>query len=318
MKKIVAVFTLLFLSALHGWAQEKLYLKNQREPIPCKVLEINVTEIKYQPSDADGLVVGVGKNEVEKIVFKSGRAQYFTDPLQDFNHYKGQKRWVAKAGILSPAFGFTDLYLEKSLKPGKSVEFQANIIGLGKNLTFNSVYSGQNFSVNQRGASVGVGMKVLRLPDFEISNRKLMHILQGSYIKPAINIGYYQRNFLIGDQWGSGYKTVRKPVVTSNVSVSFGKQWILDNTFSLEIYGSLGLSVDNFRTQQKNINRDVSNGNGFLQDETIPYTNFGYTRFGRGDAGLSIGTGLKLGYLFNWKKTKEVGGVDKNRARLNK
>ena len=64
-----------------------------------------------------------------------------------------------KAGILSPAFGFTDLYVEKSIKPGRSVEFQANIIGLGKNLTVNGQYSSQNKPIlyNQKAPQLEQG-----------------------------------------------------------------------------------------------------------------------------------------------------------------
>lgn len=315
MKKIIGFLTCFIILAAQTKAQEKLYLKNQREPIPCKIIEINSTEIKYQPNDAEQLTIGINKLDAEKIVFKSGRVQYFTDPLEDFGFYKGQKRWVAKVGLLSPAFGYTDLYLEKSLKPGKSVEFQANIIGLGKNMTFyNSYVNSDNLYVNQKGATVGIGLKVLRMPDYELANRKLMHILQGSYIKPAINIGYYTRDFIIVDPLSGNYTFKNKGIVTSQFAIILGKQWILDNTISMEIYGSLGMGVDNFRSQQSKINKDNGGGYQYFQDETIPYQNFGYTRFGRGDVGLTIGGGLKVGYLFNWKKPKaEVAGAAKTK-----
>lgn len=320
MNKITGILSCMLLWGVQqSIAQEKLYLKNQKEPISCKVSEININSIKYHPNDADQLLIEVSKAEVEKIVFKSGRVQVFTDPLEDFNFYKGQKRWIAKVGLLSPAFGYTDLYLEKSIRPGKSVEFQANIIGLGKNITYyNSYVNSDNLHINQRGASIGAGMKVLRLPDFELSNRKLLHILQGSYLKPAISLGYYQRDFIVSDPINYTYSTKTKGIMTSQISVTVGKQWILDNTFSLEIYGLVGLGVDNFRHQQNRIKKDNSNGNSYLEDENIPYQNFGYTRFGRGDVGVAIGGGLKIGYLFNCKKSKDVGGMDRMRQRLNK
>ncbi|HTN16647.1 MAG TPA: hypothetical protein VL092_03130 [Chitinophagaceae bacterium] len=306
MKKTAGFLVCLLLLAAQGKAQEKLYLKNQKEPIACKIIEINTNEIKYQPEDAEQLTIGINKLDAEKIVFKSGRVQYFTDPLDDFNFYKGQKRWIAKVGILSPAFGYTDLYLEKSLKPGKSVEFQANIIGLGKNMFYYNNYTNTDLYLNQRGVSVGAGIKVLRMPDFEVSNRKLLHILQGSYLKPNIMVGYYQRDFIVLDPVTSVYKTMKKDIIISQLAVNFGKQWILDNTFSLEVYGSLGLGVDNFRSQQNKIKKDNMPVSPYLEDENMPYRNFGYTKFGRGDAGLAIGGGVKLGYLFNWKKPKDV------------
>lgn len=317
MKKLIGLLSCFFFFIGQIAAQEKLYLKNQKEPIPCQVVEINTTEIKYRPSDAEQLVVGISKMEVEKIVFKSGRVQYFTDPLTDYDFYKGQKRWIVKAGILSPAFGFTDFYLEKSIKPGRSVEYQLNVIGLGKNLTVNDAYnsSNQEIKLNQRGASIGVGLKVLRLPDFELTNRKLMHILQGGYLKPAVQLGYYQRNMIYNDPLTYATKTQNKTILTSFVSVTVGKQWILDNTFSIDLYALMGMGVDNFRTQQSKINKDV--GNPLISYENMPYQNYGYTRFGRGDVGIGIGGGVKLGYLFNTKKKKDAS-VGKMRERLNK
>ncbi|MFA6151429.1 MAG: hypothetical protein WC716_08925 [Chitinophagaceae bacterium] len=317
MKKTSCFFLFAMVLLCNSYAQEKLFLKNQKEPIPCKILEINTTEIKYQPSDADQLTIGVSKNDVEKIIFKSGRTQYFTDPLQDFSYYKGQKRMIFKTGLLSPALGFADFYLEKSIKPGKSMEFQLNVIGLGKNITYyNNYLNSDNLYINQRGASVGAGVKMLRMPDFELSNRRLMHILHGSYLKPAVSMGYYKRDFVIIDPMNYTYSTKNKGIVIGLISVSAGKQWILDNTFSLEFYGTVGLGIDNFRSQQSKINKE-NNGNPYTQDETLPYQNFGYTRFGRGDVGVSVGGGLKVGYLFNCKKPK-VAGMDKMRERLNK
>ncbi|MCC6186947.1 MAG: hypothetical protein IT256_07330, partial [Chitinophagaceae bacterium] len=141
MRKTLSILTILLAIAGNSIAQEKLYLKGQREPINCQVVEINSTEIKYKPSDAEQLTIGTSIIEVEKIVFKSGRVQYFTDPLEDFSFYKGQKKWNLKVGILSPASGYTDLYLEKSVKPGRSVEFQASIIGLGTNPVIPNQYN---------------------------------------------------------------------------------------------------------------------------------------------------------------------------------
>jgi hypothetical protein len=320
MKKLALFAFIYFQLIAQSFGQEKLYLKNQREPINCQVIEINSTEVKYKPSDAEQLVIGVNKSEMEKIVFKSGRIQYFTDPLEDFNYYKGQKKWNLKVGILSPAAGFTDLYLEKSLKPGRSVEFQATIIGLGVNPVITNQYSSSNQEItfDQKGGTIGVGLKVLRMPDFELANRKLLHILQGGYLKPAFTLGYYQRNIPYIDPNTYLTQTKVKGIVTSLISVSVGKQWILDNTFSIDIYALMGLGIDNFRRQQENTKKDLSGGfDPSNYEDVLPYRNFGYTRFGRGDAGVAIGGGVKIGYLFNTKKKQNSKGLDKMKQRLN-
>lgn len=321
MKKLFFLLLNIGLFISSAMAQEKLYLKTQKEPIDCQVTEINSSEVKYKPSDAEQLIIGVSIIDVDKIVFKSGRVQTFSDPLKDFNFYKGQKKWIAKFGLLSPVSGFTDFYLEKSVKPGRSVEFQANVIGLGKNSVITGQYdsNGKEFYYNQRGGSLGVGIKVLRMPDFELANRKLMHILQGGYLKPAIMLGYYQRNIVFTDPNTYITQTKTKGIVTSLVSMTVGKQWILDNTFSIDLYAMIGLGVDNFRRQQTKTIREASNGLNLVDyADVMPYKNFGYTRFGRGDAGVAIGAGIKMGYLFNVKKKKDSSGINKMRERLNK
>lgn len=319
MKNLCTLFMLLLASGSLATAQEKIYMKHQKEPINALVKEIGVSEIKYVPSDAEQLIIAVPKNDVEKIVFKSGRTQYFTDPLNDYNYYKGQRRFALKMGLFSPALGYTDLYLEKSLKPGRAVEFQATLIGLGKNRTYyNNYTSYQNSNMNQRGFSVGVGFKALRMPDFELSNRKMLHILQGSYIKPAVAVGYYEKNFVTPDMATGTYSLVKKGVVTSHLSVSLGKQWILDNTISIEVYGMTGIGIDNYRSQQMKATQEVNGLAAYASDDVTPYANFGYSRFGRGSTGVTFGAGVKVGCLFNTKKSKEVGGLDKMRDRLKK
>lgn len=309
MKKTLALLALMVCITAAAIAQEKIYLTTQKAPLEGTVTEIGVSEIKYRPSDADQLIMVLDKQEVVKIVFKSGRVQYFTDPMQDFNYYKGQRRNAVKVGLLSPVFGFTDIYLERAVKPGRSTEFQLNAIGLGKNIYYDNMdrnFNSQDIYIDQRGASIGAGIKFVRVPDFNTGNLKLRHIMQGGYIKPAINIGYYQRNFIAYDQFSpNGYKLERKGVFTSNISVTLGKQWILDNSFSIEIYGNLGLGIDNFRKQQQKM-LDDNGSPSYLNDMNVPYSNFGYTRFGRDDIGLTLGGGVKIGYLFNWKKPTEA------------
>lgn len=308
MKKVIALLPLLL--PLAASAQEKIYLKSQKAPLEGTITEIGLNEIKYRPSDAQQLVMSIDKQDLVKIVYQSGRTQFFTDPLQDFSYYKGQKKYIVKVGLLSPLFGYTDLYLEHSQKPGRSVEFQANVIGLGKNLLYERDYDqfrNNDRKMDQKGFSVGAGMKFLRLPDYNTGQLKLRHILQGSYIKPAISIGYYQRNFTTYTTTGMPpyYNTVRKGIVTGNVSVALGKQWVLDNTLSIELYGQIGLGFDNYQSVRERIISDASGSpvDYYMSDDGA-HSNFGHLKTGRDDLGLTLNCGLKVGYLFNWKKPK--------------
>jgi len=304
MKYTLGLIIMMSLS-VSAMAQDKIYVKTQKAPLEGRIVEMGINEIKYKPKDAEYMVTVIEKQDIVKIVYESGRTENFTDPLDDFKYYMGQNKNVVKIGLLSPLFGFTDIYYERALKPGRSVEGQINIIGLGQNIRYNSLSGNGNddMRVNQKGASVGIGMKFLRLPDYNTGRLRLRHILQGSYLKPVVNIGYYKRDFIQEDQNMGTYKMTQKGIVTGNLGIILGKQWVYDNTLSLELYGMLGIGYDNFRTVQQKMINDA--GNTWLDDRSVPYPNFGYTRFGTNDVGLTLGGGIKIGFLFHFKKDKE-------------
>ena len=299
-------FSLVFLAiAQIASAQDKIYTTTQKTPIEGEVTEISVAEIKYKPTGRPFPVTTLDKQDVVKIVYANGEVFMVNNPLKDFAVYNGQHRWNGKIDLLSPLLGYTNLFLEHSVKPGRSVEYQLNLIGLGKDQElsysgFNGNYlSGATFKA--RGIGLGIGTKFLRLPDYVNGQVRLRHILQGSYIKPAVSASYYSRNFLATDS--IGITTLkRKPVFSINPSVTFGRQFILDNTISLEMYATIGYSFDNVRSQERKVQNDKMQTFYFPGNE--PFNNFGATRFSSGDFGLTLNTGIRIGYLFDVKKKK--------------
>ncbi len=285
-------------------AQDKIYTTTQKAPIEGEVTEISVGEIKYKPTGRPFPVTTLDKQDVLKIVYGNGEVFMVNNPLKDFAMYNGQHKWNLKMDLLSPLLGYTNLYLEHSVKPGRSVEYQLNMIGLGKNQDMNySGYSGnyvQGLKFDARGVGIGYGVKFLRLPDYVNGQVRLRHILQGSYIKPAISLAYYSRNFVGTDTFGFT-KVARKPVFAINPSVTFGRQFILDNTISLEIFGTIGYSYDNVRQQEREVRNDRMQP-VYVGLDNSPFNAFGYTRFSSGDFGLSVSGGIRIGYLFDMKK----------------
>ena len=311
MKQILCLL-LCACSAALASAQDKIYTRLQKTPIECEVTEVSVNEIKYKPVGHPIPIVTMDKQDVIKIVYQSGEVFMINNPLKDFAMYGEQHKWNAKIDLLSPLLGYTGLLLEHSVKPGRSVEYNLNVIGLGKNqylATNTDPLTGypKDYFMNARGAGVGIGMKFLRLPDYVNGQIRLRHILQGSYIKPAIAANVYQRDFA-----GSVYDPIagfsRTKIVTStcyaiNPNITFGRQWIFDNTISMEFYTTIGFSADNVRDNESKARDDV--GNQFLfNNDNAPVNSFGYTRFSSGNFGLSLMAGLRVGYLFDFKKHK--------------
>ena len=72
----------------------------------------------------------------------------------------------------------------------------------------------------------------------------------------------------------------------------------------------------NFRSSQEKFVRDNGGSPTYINDDNVPYTNFGYTRFGRGDLGLTMAGGLKIGYLFNWKKEAKAAKEYRDRVKI--
>lgn len=295
------LFLLLFLLlALKGFAQDKIYLKSQKAPLEVFVVEVGANEIKYKAWDSSYIISTVAKKDVTKIIFKSGRTQSFPISPTASNITQHQKQYLIKAGLLSPLFGSTDLYLEKPIKRNRSVEYQVKIIGLGKPTSYqpnNQVYYGP-----AKGASLGIGMKYFKNPIYPdpVASDKL---LQGCYIKPMFNITYYRYDQTTVNRSNNiPYRENQAAVLSSNISVELGKQWRWDNNFSLEIYGQLGWGVDyNSSKPVSKYNNPNNSGLSYPSDSnTGGYPNLGYPQFG--DAGLIMGAGLKLGYLLNWKK----------------
>ncbi len=285
-------------------AQDKIYTTTQKAPIEGEVTEVGVGEIKYKPTGRPFPVVTLDKQDVVKIVYGNGEVFMINNPLKDFAVYSGQHKWNAKLDVLSPLLGYTNLFLEHSVKPGRSMEYQLNIIGLGKDQQLQySGYNGnyiQGATFNAQGIGLGIGAKFLRLPDYVNGQIRLRHILQGSYIKPAISASFYSRNFVGTDVYGTP-ELVRKSVYAIQPNLSIGRQFILDNTISLELYGTIGYSFDNVRSQERTVQNDRMQP-VYISIDNSPFNGFGYTRFSSGDFGLTLNAGIRVGYLFDFKK----------------
>lgn len=297
---------MLLLAATPALAQDRIFTTTQKAAIEGEVVEVTTTEIKYKPTGRPFPMTSLEKQDVIKIVYANGEVFMITNPLKDYAVYNGQHRWNIKMDLLSPLLGYTNLYLEHSQKPGRSVEYQLNLIGAGKNQQlYNSYYGYAKAAyMDAYGAGLGIGMKFLKLPDYVNGSVRLRHVLQGSYIKPSISASFYSRRFFTVLPNDEIY-IVRKPVYSVTPTVTVGKQFILDNTISIELFGTVGYSFDNVRRQQKAVRNDRMSQPYWYYDNE-PFNNFGSTRFSSGDMGLALNGGIRIGYLFDFKKQKQA------------
>ena len=89
-------------------------------------------EIKYKSRDqTDQIVYSIDKDQILKIVFENGRVQVIDNDMKNPVYYADQKKWMIKTGILGPLTSQMNFSLEKSIRPGRSLEATLGIIGLG-------------------------------------------------------------------------------------------------------------------------------------------------------------------------------------------
>ena len=75
-------------------AQDVIHLKNNKDHIQAKVIEIGTGEIKYKlwAEKEDGLTYVIEKTAVTRVEFQNGRKEFFGVETMDIEEYfDGQK-----------------------------------------------------------------------------------------------------------------------------------------------------------------------------------------------------------------------------------
>uniref|UniRef100_UPI004049D71B hypothetical protein n=1 Tax=Flavobacterium sp. TaxID=239 RepID=UPI004049D71B len=229
------------LISIDGFSQDKI-VKKGGETLEVKILEISPNEIKYQIfSDPTGPIYIMDKDRILEVIFENGRVERYESPLNDSELYIGQKKRAVKMNFISPLLGYTQVAYEQSLKPGRGYELSLGIIGLGQNQESSSGWSGSDFKEDQRGAFGSFGFKFIRIPDFTAKNQKYGHILQGTYVKPEVMVGYFTKNVYSYNL----QRTERLKNTYGALLVNVGKQWVFSDIFLVDLYVGLGYAFQN-------------------------------------------------------------------------
>ena len=121
---------------------------------------------------------------------------------------------------------------------------------------------------------VGFGYKLIKSPDFYLSNMRYSHLLKGGYIKPEISLALYAI-----DQDYYYNNNTRETIFSGAIMVNFGKQWVQDNLMLFDMYVGVGYG---FSTNSNN--------------DSMEY-NFGYAT-GPPQFPIALTAGINLGVLF--------------------
>lgn len=223
--KMLAVSVVL-LTAYQAQAQDVIHKKNGKV-IEAKVVELGTSEIKYKMfSDPDGPIYVDEKENIDKIVFQDGRTeQYGTTRIDASEMFAGQKKSAIKVGFMGPLFGQTTIVYERNIRPGRSWEVKAALVGLGRKTDYEST-----------GFIGSYAYKFYKKPTFYTADMKRSHLLQGGYIKPEVFVGYTSFN----DYYDYNNSNVRSESFIVGVLLNLGKEWIFDDAFVLDVSGGIG------------------------------------------------------------------------------
>jgi hypothetical protein len=270
----LSLLTIFLFLAIGLQAQDKLSLRSG-EILSVKIIEFGVSEIKYRlaPFTEDQPIFAVEKTAVARIELATGEVfTYNADPFSNSELYASQKKRALKLNFLSPLNNTTMVGFEQAIKPGRSFEVEVGYIGLGWD----------TYGDNPSGAVVKFGWKLMRSPDFYATGMRYAHALKGGYIKPEIIFASYNAD---GDDYvplpgfGSGYGTTRENYTGVALLLNFGKQWIFDDAFLIDLFAGIGYG-------------------GILNDDPATFSNIHYGFVGGDrDFPIALSSGLRIGFL---------------------
>jgi len=264
--KFLTIFLLAFIS-LSVSAQDKV-IKKSGVIIDCKVTEIAADEIKYYYPDNPKLIFGIDKVLVEKIEFSTGEVIVMEgNSFTNSEYYIDQHKHALKINFTSPFMGSTELVYEQSVKPGKSWETALGIIGLG--------FDPQE--INPRGVYGKFAFKFIKTPDYYMQRMHYSHLLKGAYFAPEIALRYAAYDSFNYMYYNNTYteSSERKEQFGMAILLKLGKQWILDDSFLVDLYGGLGYGLGG--------DNDYALTYGFVVAPEVP---------------ISFTGGLRIGWVF--------------------
>lgn len=217
-------------------AQDMIYTKDKKEAIEAKVIEVSSAEIKYRiwEEAKDGVVYSVEKSAIDKIEFENGRTEHFGQEMIDQDrNFTGQKKRVLKISFIEPMIASTSITYEQNIKPGRSLEFKATIVGAGLN----------NDLREARGFIGGASYKFYRKPSFVTSDLKRRHLLQGAYFKPEVFIGHTSYDNWIRYIYSDPMEEARESSATGGFLLNLGRQWVAGDVFVVDLHAGIGFGA---------------------------------------------------------------------------
>jgi hypothetical protein len=299
MKKFL-VLSLFFVFIAGGklFAQGDTLITKNREKIPCKIMEISETEIKYKKASyMDGPSYTMDKNKLSYIIYANGEKELVKEDELSINKTAEiiDRRRAIKIEPFAPTMNKFVVGYEQVLKVDMNLEIKAGLINshLAQN---GSMFSNYGNSFTSGGFFKG-GVKFLLGQDYYIKGMKYAHPLKGRYIRIDAILSSFKTqsvpfNATIPNGSYYGYVIGKTDINTTayGLMLNYGRQFILGNIMTLDYYIGLGYVGNTVSYSNANVPsnyRDYYFNSGYF---------YSHTTFGGGSA-VAINAGLTLGFV---------------------
>lgn len=327
MKKIICsallICAVINLQAQSPAAQDTLFMQDGKK-IPCKIYEINEFEMRARIDGENGPIMVFDKFKVRKYQLSSGYSEILMpDELLVENEHASilKNREVIKVHPFSPAFNHLTIAYEKVIKVGMNLDVQAGYINSDiTNRGSANTNLGLNINSFHSGFYVKPGMKFFIGQDYTIKGMKYAHPLKGSYIKLDLAYSYLEfqdvKAYIYNYNNYQTFAPVTPTVISTDIRsssyggfVSFGRQVILGNLLTLDLYVGAGFTGQSINYTNPEFIPALRNSNNYYGNVYYSYGEgrinnyYGWLRVP--GIGLSFTSGLRLGYIIPAKKEKK-------------
>jgi hypothetical protein len=307
MKKLLCLFLLIAAGKIAAQS-DTLYMSDGKK-IPCKIYEISEYEMRYRIGGENGTLFVIDKFKVRKYVLANGYSEILLPDELSLEHEHAdilRNREVIKFQPFGLAFNHITLAYEKVIKVGMNLDIEAGYVNSDINQTTGSM--GMNYQYAHSGAYIKPGMKFFLGKDFSVKGLRYAHPLKGSYVKLELAFSYLEFQAVKGYLPSSVYN--HNNYITTNVNTSsyggfinFGRQMILGNILTLDLYGGVGFTGQSIVYTNKDFKSMMGNQyNNFYYNygENKVSNYYGWARVP--GLGLSFTCGLRLGFIIPAKK----------------
>jgi len=219
-KFLVVIFTTSFSTS---FAQD-IITKKDGTTLEVIIKEVKNNTITYVDfKDPNGVVFTIDKAFVSNVDFKHGKQLEVKSTEGNLLYYAEDK--INNILFNFSAFGSNTLGLayERAIKPGQSIFGEIKLYGVGIN--------SNDIDRNGFGADIAYRLKTKAL--FRGDNYRPKHILHGSYFSPVLGFSSGEMNYRPYIYSDSNQRIILKHSIF-HFGIQYGKQWILNNTLSID------------------------------------------------------------------------------------